>query len=87
MKKNHKPFYTIIYDINNNAFEPYDIMPYFINEYIFGSDPVVDNITLYAKWERYSPRVNFITNIDSYEIETIKIGFGDTVVVSEDPSY
>lgn len=33
MKKIHKSFYTIIYNINNKTFEPYDIMPYFINEY------------------------------------------------------
>lgn len=33
MKKNHKPFYTIIYDINKKSFEPYDVMPYLINEY------------------------------------------------------
>lgn len=33
MKKKHKPFYTIIYDINKREFEPYDVMPYLINEY------------------------------------------------------
>ena len=31
--KKHKPFYTIIYNINKNVFEPYDVMPYLINEY------------------------------------------------------
>lgn len=33
MKKNHKPFYTIKYNINKKEFEPYDVMPYLINEY------------------------------------------------------
>ena len=33
MKKNIKPFYTIIYNINKKEFEPYNIMPYLIEEY------------------------------------------------------
>ena len=33
MKKIHKPFYTIIYNINKKEFEHYDIMPYLIEEY------------------------------------------------------
>lgn len=33
MKKMFKPFYTIIYNINKKRFEPYDVMPYLIEEY------------------------------------------------------
>lgn len=33
MKKNLKSFYTIIYNINKKEFEPYDVMPYLIEEY------------------------------------------------------
>lgn len=33
MKKNPKPFYTIIYNINKKEFESYDIMPYLIDKY------------------------------------------------------
>lgn len=33
MKRNPKPFYTIIYNANSKVFEPYDIMPYFIEQY------------------------------------------------------
>lgn len=33
MKKNPKPFYTIIYNINKKEFSPYNIMPYLIDEY------------------------------------------------------
>lgn len=33
MKKNPKPFYTIIYNINKKTFEPYNVMPYLIEEY------------------------------------------------------
>lgn len=33
MKRKFKPFYTIIYNINKKEFEPYNIMPYLIEEY------------------------------------------------------
>ena len=33
MKKNLKSFYTIVYNINKKIFEPYDVMPYLIEEY------------------------------------------------------
>lgn len=31
--KKHQPFYVIWQNFNQQKFEPYDVMPYFINEY------------------------------------------------------
>ncbi|MBQ8322121.1 MAG: InlB B-repeat-containing protein [Clostridia bacterium] len=61
--------------------------PYFITEYNFGSDPITDNIILYAKWEEYKPEIKFITNIDGYTIDPVYVNYGDIYTPSFTPSY
>lgn len=49
----------------------------FLEKYTFGNDPIEQNTTLYAKWKNYTPEIKFITNIDSYSIESIFVNYGD----------
>lgn len=56
-----KPFNVIIYDPNRNVFEPYDVMPYFIEEYEEAKDKpkthnefmdFVEKVSHYRFWSR-----------------------------------
>lgn len=61
--------------------------PYFTTKYAFGSDPVLDNITLYAKWELQKVKINFVTNKADYDISPIIVTFGKTYCPEKAPCY
>ncbi len=44
--------------------------------YKFGESPIIEDIVLYAKWEKYYPTVSFVTGLDGYYIEPVKTVYG-----------
>ena len=44
-------------------------------EYKFGSQAIVDNITLYAKWVEYYPTITFIHNVDGCDLLTANVKY------------
>ena len=68
-------------------FDGWYVDPYFNTPYEFGKTPVIENMTLYAKWKVYRPQISFVTNIDGFTMDPIRVDFASKYVPDKTPHY
>ena len=63
---------------NGYIFKGWYLDPNFADEtkYEFGRQAIVDNTTLYAKWEKFVPSVTFIHNVDGCDLLKDSVEYG-----------
>ena len=47
-------------------------------DYKFGEDPVINDLTLYAKWEVYYPEITFVHNVQGSTLLKDKVRYGNS---------
>ena len=56
-------------------------------EYKFGEQAIVEDLTLYAKWQRIYPVVTFKHNVEKIEQTTLKMVYGQECAEPEKPKF